>query len=626
MNAVLGVILTRVRASARRRRLVLFGVVTIGLAAFLPAGASGVLSFAPHNESFSSPGGNAGAIAVGDFNGDGVKDMAIANYISGSVSILVGTGTGSFAAVGNFNVGTYPSSIAVGDFNGDGKQDLAVANNGSGTVSVLLGTGFGSFGAAQTLVVGSDPQSVAVGDFNNDGKQDLVVANYTAGTLSVLIGDGKDSFTAAIGSPITVGTNPYSVVVGDFDNNGKQDLAVANYGSSSVSVLLGAGNGAFAAASGSPITVGVHPQSLAVGDFNGDGEPDLAVANGGANGVSVLTGVGDGTFTVTSISVTAGVIAVGDFNGDRKQDLAIGGFMSSDILVLLGNGNGTFGTATNFTAGIYQHAIAVGEFNGDGKQDLAVTYMGSVSILLNAPSATPSPTTLTFGSPTPVPQGTVSAPQTVTVANNGTAPLIVSGFATGGTNPDDFFTGNTSCLGQIAPGSSCTVQVRFAPQAQGSRSATLTVASNAPTSTAVTLNGTAGPLPQGPTGATGATGATGPTGATGATGPRGLKGASGKIELVTCKVVTVKVKGKKVKRNKCQTKLVSGTVKFTTASVVMRASLSRGGVLYATGTASRKSGLVLRSLRRVLAGRYTLTLRYHQGHMQVTTRSPITIR
>jgi len=225
----------------------------------------------------------------------------------------------------------------------------------------------------------------------------------------------------------------------------------------------------------------------------------------------------------------------------------------------------------------------------------------NVSVPPNAASATPSPTSLSFGSTgSPVARGTISAPQSVNVTNNGSAPLVVSGFAGGGSNPDDFFTSTDTCRGQIAPGAICTVQVRFTPQAQGSRSATLRVLSNAPSSTTIALTGTA---------------------ATRATGPQGKPG---KIRLVTCKVVTVKVKGHKVKRKKCTSKLVSGAVKITTTSAVRRASLTRGGVLYATGTVTKK-GLRLHALRRVRAGRYTLTIRYHQSHRQMTTRSQVKI-
>jgi hypothetical protein len=117
------------------------------------------------------------SVAVGDFNGDGIQDLAVANQSSANVSILLGTGTGSFGAATNFAAGRLPVSVAVADFDGDGIQDLAVATNVSDNVSILLGTGTGSFGAATSFVVGSTPSSVALGDFNGDGIQDLAVAN-----------------------------------------------------------------------------------------------------------------------------------------------------------------------------------------------------------------------------------------------------------------------------------------------------------------------------------------------------------------------------------------------------------------------------------------------------------------
>ncbi|MGD0273464.1 MAG: FG-GAP-like repeat-containing protein [Gaiellaceae bacterium] len=607
-----------VRVCARRRRLVLVGVAAIGLTVLLPAGASTRLSYKKLND--FTVGNYPDSVAVGDFNGDGIKDLAVADSGStlNNVSVLLGTGTGSFGAATNFTAGNYPDSVAIGDFNGDGKQDLATTNNNaSGTVSVLLGTGAGSFVKTGTdSPVGSNPWSVAVGDFNGDGRQDLAVANFSSATVSVLLGNGDGTFT--VHSTPSAGLSPHSVAVGDFDGNGKQDLAIANdISSGTVSVLLGDGTGTFTPKS-APGT-GASPVLVTVGDFNGDGKQDLATANTSSGTVSVLLGNGDGTF-VTKTDFTVGSnpwsVAVGDFNGDGKQDLATANTSSGTVSVLLGAGLGSFGAKADFTVGSTPQSVAVGDFNGDGRQDLATAnYGGTVSILLNAASADPSSTALSFGSAgSPVPQGTVSAPQTVTVANNGSAPLVVLGFSVSGSNPDDFFTSTDTCGGQIAPDSSCTVQVRFAPQAQGSRSATLTVLSNAPSSTPVSLAGTAGPLPQGPAGT---------NGTNGATGSRGPQGIPGKIRLVTCKVVTVKVKGRMVKRKKCTTKLVSGTVSFTTASAA-RASLTRGGVLYATGTVTKK-GLVLHALRRVQAGRYTLTLRYRQGHKQVTMRSQIKI-
>ena len=116
------------------------------------------------------------SVAIGDFNGDGKQDLAVANANSDSVSILLGDGSGNFSAAANFGAGHVPFSVAVGDFNGDGKQDLAVANIGSDNVSILLGNGDGSFGPAANMPVGNYPYSVAVGDFNSDGKQDLAIA------------------------------------------------------------------------------------------------------------------------------------------------------------------------------------------------------------------------------------------------------------------------------------------------------------------------------------------------------------------------------------------------------------------------------------------------------------------
>ena len=186
----------------------------------------------------------------------------------------------------NFGVGTSPVSVAVGDFNGDGKQDLAVANYSfsAGKVSILLGDGAGSFSAANNFPVGSFPRSVAVGDFNGDGKQDLAAANNGSNNVSILLGDGAGNFSAA--TTFGAGSNPWSVAVGDFNGDGKQDLAVANWGSSNVSIFLGDGTGSFSAATN--FAVGGGPFSVAVGDFNGDGKQDLAVANSQSDNVSIL--------------------------------------------------------------------------------------------------------------------------------------------------------------------------------------------------------------------------------------------------------------------------------------------------------------------------------------------------
>ncbi len=279
-------------------------------------------------------GADPSAAAVGDFNGDGKLDLAVANYSSNDVSVLLGNGDGTFQSAVNYGAGAQPLSVAIGDFNGDGKLDFVVANSawsgGPGSVSVFLGNGDGTFQPAVNSGAGSNPYSVAVGDFNRDGKLDLVVAdnaiNGGAAGVGVLLGNGDGTFQPTVN--YEVGSNPYSVAVGDFNRDGKLDMAVAdsaaNGGTSGVSVLLGSGDGTFQPAqiydSG-----GSFALSVAVADFNRDGKLDLVVANGSS--VGMLLGNGDGTFRAAQVIYDAGnyALSVGDFNGDARLDLVVAG-------------------------------------------------------------------------------------------------------------------------------------------------------------------------------------------------------------------------------------------------------------------------------------------------------------
>jgi hypothetical protein len=329
---------------------------------------------------------------VGDFNGDGVQDLAVANDNPQSASVLLGNGDGTFQVARNFAAGTYPRSIAVGDFNGDGVQDLAVANLGTywlfldGTVSVLLGNGDGSFQPARNLWAGAGPTSVAVGDFNGDGIQDLAVANYGTDPLyldtgvSVLLGNGDGSFQPARNFG-AVRASSFCVAVGDLNGDGVQDLALATY--VGVSVLLGNGDGSFQAARN--FATGSNPFSVAVGDFNGDGLLDLAVATY-YDGVSVLLGNGDGSFQAARNFVAGGgprFVTMGDFNDDGLLDLAVANSTSHNVSVLLGNGDGSFQPPRNFAAWSGPYSVAVDDFNRDGLEDLAVATGAGVTVLIN---------------------------------------------------------------------------------------------------------------------------------------------------------------------------------------------------------------------------------------------------
>jgi serine/threonine protein kinase/Flp pilus assembly protein TadD len=353
---------------------------------------------------YDSQGGPL-SIAVSDFNGDGNPDLIVANEVASSVSVFLGKGDGTFQAAVDYQCGGSPYSVAVGDFNGDGHADLAVANClANGTVSVLLGNGDGTFQAAQTFAAGNGPSCVAVGDFNDDGHLDLVVAlNSTSGkgsTVGLLLGKGDGTFQAVTTHP--VGIAPWYVAVGDLNGDGILDLAVSGMdvdsGGGSVSVLLGNGDGTFQAAHGYPVAFSGNNLSpaqnpVAIGDFNRDGKPDLAVANNAGNNVSVLLGNGDGTFPAApnySAGIYPGFVAVADFNGDGILDLAVanfggdGGGHPGTLSILLGKGDGTFQAAVNYPTGLTPSGVGVGDFNGDGIPDLAVSniFSATLSILL----------------------------------------------------------------------------------------------------------------------------------------------------------------------------------------------------------------------------------------------------
>ncbi|MDE5068646.1 MAG: FG-GAP-like repeat-containing protein, partial [Trichodesmium sp. St4_bin8_1] len=226
------------------------------------------------------------SVAVGDFDRNGVPDLAVANTWDDNVSVLLGKGDGSFGSATSFPVqsGAQAESVAVEDFNGDGIPDLAAANFFSDNVSVLSGKGDGSFGPAINFPVGKTPTSVVARDFNADGIPDLAVANRDSNNVSVLSGKGDGSFGSATNFPL--GGGPFSVAVEDFNGDGTPDLAVTNFFSDKVSVSLGKGDGSFGSATNFP--VGDRPFSVATEDFNGDGILDMAVANWLDGNVSIL--------------------------------------------------------------------------------------------------------------------------------------------------------------------------------------------------------------------------------------------------------------------------------------------------------------------------------------------------
>jgi len=424
---------------------------------------------------FSSPFAGNSAInylQIGDFNGDGNLDLAVANFFINTVSIMPGDGTGNFTLTSSLGVVTGPNYLAVGDFNGDGNLDMAVGGETSG-ISILLGDGTGNFTVASTLAASVGPETVVVGDFNGDGNLDLAVVNRGSNTVSLFLGDGTGNFTLA--SSTAVGNSPAWLAAGDFNGDGKLDLAVPNFSVNTVSILLGDGTGNFTLTSS--LAVGSSPNRVVVGDFNGDGKLDLAVSNRYSDSVSILLGDGTGNFTLVS---SPGVgdqpvwLGVGDFNGDGKLDLATTDYLGGTVSILLGDGTGNFTLATSLAVGSGAASLAIGDFNGDGRMDLAVTTdTDKVYILLGSsgPAVSLSPTSLTFG---PQLFGTSSVPQPVTLTNTGGAPLDITRIVASAN-----FSQTNNCPHELPPSGQCTVNVVFTPRNVNTIAGTVTITDNA---------------------------------------------------------------------------------------------------------------------------------------------------
>ncbi len=329
-------------------------------------------------------GADPRSVALGDFNEDGLLDLAVAGAGSNDVSVLLNNGDETFRAALTFGAGSGPRSVAASDLNGDGILDLVTANAGSGDVSILLGFGDGSFAQPLAFPAGSAPQAVAVGDFNGDGHPDLAVANTGSNDVSILLGNGDGTFQGPL--TFAAGSHPQSVALGDFNGDGRTDLAVANPDAGVVSVLLGLGDGTLQG----PVAyaVGSNPESVVVCNLNRDGRADLVVANAGSADVSVLFGAGDGTFqTASSAPAGAGPrsVAMGDFDADFIDDVAVANHDANTFSVLLTFSDGSLRTSQHFAVGAGPSFVALGDFNGDGLVDVAVANSSdnSVSVLIN---------------------------------------------------------------------------------------------------------------------------------------------------------------------------------------------------------------------------------------------------
>ncbi|MBF0158134.1 MAG: VCBS repeat-containing protein [Magnetococcales bacterium] len=342
------------------------------------------VSFAPA-VNYGVGGSDAYGITSGDFNQDGITDLAVSS-MDGNVSILMGQAGGTFAAAVNYS-GIYGMrAITSGDFNRDGIIDLATADLDAGSVSVFMGRAGGTFSSVVSYPVNDNwPHELAIGDFNKDGVIDLVSATANNGGVAVLLGKKDGTFAAPV--HYKAGDWTYGVTVGDFNQDGMTDIAAANDGSNDISIFMGQSAGTFAAEVRYAAGIDLHVDIRAA-DLNRDGMLDLiAGAVWYTNQIVVLMGQEGGVFAAPATYTVGNSpvhTQVNDFNQDGVIDLAVANGSDNNVSILVGNGDGTFSSSVNYAVGTTPQVMLTGDFNQDGVNDLAVvnTNSNDISVLV----------------------------------------------------------------------------------------------------------------------------------------------------------------------------------------------------------------------------------------------------
>ncbi|MEO9849450.1 MAG: FG-GAP-like repeat-containing protein, partial [Reichenbachiella sp.] len=360
------------------------------------------------------------SFSIGDIDQDGKPDLAVANSGSQTVSIFRNIGLNgddiSFDSKTDFATGSDPNSVVLSDIDGDAKVDLIVVNSLDHTISLFRNTSTGlgsiSFANAVNLSTGNGPSPVSIGDLDNDGKTDLAVANFNDHTISVFrnTSTGPGTISFALKEDYSSEANPRSVAIGDLDGDQKPDLVVAG-GNSTVSVFrnssVNAGTISFAAKADHTTGLDSNPQSVAMGDLDGDGKPDLVVANDyGMFSIFRNTGTDVGTISFATkvdynTALNSRSVTIGDVDGDGKPDLVISNYSDVSLSVYKNTSTdiGTISYATNvdLVTGTNPQKVMTGDLNGDGKTDVAVVNDGSntISVFRNA-FITPIPSITSF--------------------------------------------------------------------------------------------------------------------------------------------------------------------------------------------------------------------------------------
>ena len=364
-------------------------------------------------------------VEIGDLDGDGLLDMAVVNNVSNTVSVYHNTSSGSisFATKVDFTTGTSPAKVAIGDLDGDGKPDLVVTNNGGTTISILRNTSVsgtittGSFATKVDVTLNSQPWGVGIGDLDGDGVPDVAVTNYGSDNVSVLrntSSPGSLSFATKV--DFATDTAPLSIVLSDLDGDGKLDMATSNNSGASISTLRNTGSsGTVSFAAKTDYAVGTSPRELRVGDFDGDGKPDLVVANLGPDNVSLLHNTGaSGTISFAakvdfSVGSNPRGLAVADLDGDRRPEVVVGNNGSTTLSVLYNIADPPTISSLSATSGKPGDSITITGANFYAVHSNNTVFIGGIKATTTAGNTTSLTVTIpdgaTFGPVTVVTQG-----------------------------------------------------------------------------------------------------------------------------------------------------------------------------------------------------------------------------
>jgi hypothetical protein len=335
-------------------------------------------------------GSRPNSVAISDFNNDSFLDIAVANYGTNNIGILLGIGNGVFTKQTIFSTGSsHPLYINVGDLNNDGRKDIAVVHYGTNGIGIFLGYGNGAFANEISYSTGFDsiPYSIALGDLNNDQYLDIAVANYGTDEIAIFFGYGNGSFTDPIRYTTTVGSDPSSVAVADLNNDHQLDIVVANYGLHGLGIFFGYGNGSFAAQKPYFIDIQSRPQYIAIDDLNHDNQTDIVIVDSTNSKIHILPGYGNGTFSnfttfISDYQTLPFAAAIDDLKNDSKSYIAVVNYGTNDVLVLSGYSSLNSVDPMEFSVGHDSHptSVALGDFNNDQFLDIVITNLAFDSI------------------------------------------------------------------------------------------------------------------------------------------------------------------------------------------------------------------------------------------------------